>query len=193
MSTAPTQAQPQAPVPQRRPNNNWILWLLGIVGGLFVLLVLGGLFIAGSMIKSVRVDDVRREVAVSTPAGDLTVQKTRVGNIGLPVYPGATPLESGANLQFTTPGDDRVGISAAHYLSSDSLDKVDAWYRARLGPEFERDDKSAGKGKIRVHGVVTGGIAYVSDRDDLVRFVAISKKWNGVEIALGRIGKQETQ
>src|SRR5712692_6299202 len=117
MSTAP--APLQAPPPPPRASGNWIWWLLGGAGALVVLVILSGLFIAGSFIRGVRVDQKRRQVEMRTPAGSLTVEKTDVRDVGLPVYPGSTPIESGGNVTWTTPGDDRVGILAAHYRTAD--------------------------------------------------------------------------
>ena len=72
---------------------------------------------------------------------------------------------------------------------------MDAWYRERLGSDFERDGPGSKHGKLDERGVDVGtdGIAYVSEKGDLVRFVAIKKKGGGIQIGLGRIGKREPQ
>lgn len=192
MATTPT------PTPTRPTNlgpaqkSNLLWWLLGLGGAAMVLLIVGGLLVAGFFVRSLRVTEKGREVEISTPAGSLSVSKAKVKDVGLPIYPGSVLVEEGGNVQITVPEETRVGIAVVRYRSNDAVEKVDAWYRARLGPEFERDMGDT-RGKIRARGVMTEGIAYVSDRDDLVRFVAISKKFRGAEIALGRIGQQEAQ
>lgn len=183
-----------SPVPPAGKKGDWMPWLLGLGAGAVVLLIVGGLLIAGYVARGLRVNETAREVKISTPAGELTVSKTTGGDVGLPVYPGATVFKNGGNVEFRTPEEEeRVGLTVAHYRTSDPFAKVEAWYREHLGPEFERDDKSAGRGKIRIGGIEREGVAYVSDKDDLVRFVALAKKRKGVDIALGRIGKQEPQ
>ncbi len=195
MPTAPMQTPgPGAGPPQRpqRKRSNVLWWVLGLASVAIVLLVVGGLLLAGLFVKNVRVSEKGRQVQITTPAGELTVKQGAANSTGLPVYPGATLVERGGDVQISGPEESRVGITVVRYHSADPVEKVDAWYRERLGAEFKRDTGDA-HGKIRVGGVMTEGVAYVSDRDDLVRFVAISKKNGGVEIALGRIGKQETQ
>jgi len=178
------------PRPQR--SGNWLWWILGFAGAGVVLLMVCGLVVAGLFVKSIRVRPKEHEVAIRTPAGDLTVSSTSASGVGLPVYPGATLVQSGKNVELALPEDKRVGIIVAKYRSSDSLGSVAAWYRARLGPEFKRETGDK-EGRIRVHGVMTEGVAYVAEDDDLARVVAISEKFGRVEIALLRIGKREAQ
>jgi len=123
------------------------------------------------------------------------VSNTPTEGVGLPVYSGATLVEPAKNVELNFPGDHALGITVVQYRSSDSLDKVDAWYRERLGPDFERDGPGSKRGKLGEHGVDVGadGVSYVSEKGDLVRFVAIKKKGGGVEFGLGRIGKRERQ
>ena len=184
MSTAP------APTPPK--SGTWLWWILGFAGVAVVLLIVGGLLIAGFFLKGLRVSPREQRVEVRTPVGEFAVSKTPAREIGLPVYPGATLVESGKSVELTLPEDQAVGIAAVHYRSSDSLEKVDAWYRARLGPEFKRDTGDK-EGKIHAHGVNVEGVAYVAEDDDLVRLVALTKRGSGVEIGLLRIGKRERQ
>jgi hypothetical protein len=178
-----------------RKNSNWLWWLLGIAGAAVALSIVGGLLIAGMVLKNVRVNRATREVEVSTPAGDLQVRNTPTKDAGLPVFPGAVLDEPGNNVELSFSGEQSVGITVLQYRSSDSLAKVDAWYRERLGPDFERGGPGSKHGKLDERGVNVGtdGIAYVSDKGDLMRFVAIKKKGGGAEIGLGRIGKREAQ
>ena len=184
MSTAPT------PTPRR--TGRWLWWILGFAGVALVLSVVGALVLVGFFVKSVRVSQREQQVEVRTPVGEFRVSSEPARSVGLPVYPGATLVESGKNVEMALPRDQRIGLAVVHYRSSDALEKVDAWYRAHLGPEFKRDtgDKD---GKIVVHGVTTEGVAYVAENNDLVRVLALSEKATGVEIALLRIGKREAQ
>lgn len=185
MSTAPVQT------PGGKSNLLW--WVLGVSAAVVVLLSVSGLLIAKLFVKEIRIREKGKRVEIYTPAGGMTVSQGATGETGLPVYPGATLVESGKNVELGTPEEDqKVGLSAVKYRSSDPLEKVASWYQARLGPEFRRETGD-NEGKIRVHGVQTKGIAYVAEDHDLVRVVAISKKDPGVEIALLRIGAREPQ
>ncbi len=185
MSTAP-----MPPTPQK--GGNWLWWILGFAGAAVILFIVGGLLIAGLIVRNVRVGHKEQRVEVRTPVGDFSVASTPAKDVGLPVYPGAMPVESGKNVELGLPDEQGIGIAAAKYRSSDPVDKVDAWYRAHLGPGFRREtgDKN---GNIRVHGIMTEGVAYVAEKGDDVRVVAISNKSGEVELALLRIGKRVAQ
>ncbi len=188
MSTNPV------PAPQKKSNVLW--WVLGIFCAGVVVLGLSALVLASYFLKDARIRGGDARVEISTPAGRLTVAKNAGQETGLPIYPGASAIESkGANIEFSTPEDERVGVAAAHYHTSDPFEKVDAWYRKHLGPEFTREEGDEHTHKVFARGVTLSSrdIAFISDQDDLVRVVAIKRKWDGTEIALARIGKQETQ
>jgi hypothetical protein len=84
-------------------------------------------------------------VQVRTPFGDMhikTNQDANIGAIGLSLYPGSVPVKehdnkdddaADINLNF---GDFHLGVKAASYQTTDSPDKVEAFYRkdmARYG------------------------------------------------------------
>lgn len=181
--------------PTPKKQSNALLWVLGLTGAALAALIVGGLMIAGFFLKNVQVRQAGDRVEVRTAVGEVTVSKEAAPETGLPIYPGAAAVESGANIELTTPRDQKVGVVAARLHSTDPLEKVDAWYRERLGPEFEREGPGSNREKARVHGisVETNDIAFVSETDDLVRVVALRKTYAGVEIALVRAGKHEAQ
>src|SRR5713226_8164007 len=161
MSTSPVPPPgagtgPPGVPPQK--SSNALAWILGFAGVAVVLFVVGGLMIASFFVRSLRIDPRAHQVEVGTRAGKLTVAATEARDLGLPVYPGATMLTPGASLEFTAPEDEKVGFTTVGYHVSDPFEKVDAWYRERLGPAFKRDAGDR-EGKIRVHGVMTEGVA----------------------------------
>lgn len=184
MSTTPT------PTPQR---NNLLWWLLGLLVAGIVILGVGGVLAARFFLRSVHVSQDR--VEVQTPIGEIKVAKNVAADPGLPVYPGAAMVEPGATVELTAPNDEGIHVTAAHYRTSDTLEKVDAWYREHLGPEFEREGAGKAERKKNIFGiqVKSDDVAFISEKNDLVRVVAIEKRMAGVEIALARIGKRETQ
>lgn len=184
---------PSTPTPEKKSNLLW--WVLGLGAAAVVALSVSGLFILNLFVKEVRVRERARQVEISTPAGQVTLGNVPAESMGLPVYPGATQAESGGGVQLTTPQDERVGVVGAKYYSADPLEKVDNWYREHLGPGFQREGPGRKHSAIHVQGVTVGSqdVAYISDRDDLVRVVAIKRRGASVEIALVRVGKQEAQ
>jgi len=184
------------PVSTPESKSNFLWWVLGLFCAGVVILALSGLVVAAYLARYAQVNRTAARVEIRTPVGQLTVAKNHAQETGLPLYPGASAIESKqAGIEFTTPEDERVVIAAAHYTTSDPFERVDAWYRERLGPDFVRESSGPHVHKVVVQGVHTGpgDIAFISDKDDLVRVVAIKKRWKGVEIALARVGKQEAQ
>lgn len=183
-----------APVPPRR-SNNAIWWILGIIGGSIVALVLLGLMVAGMFIRRINVTDSGSKVAIETPVGAIHVNKDETHATGLPVYPSATGSDSKNSSVELTTGDSGVGLATEEYETADALDKVQTWYRRRLGPEFalknSRDESSANaKDHFRLND---SDVAFVDDHAGGARVVALKKTFSGTKITLVRVGKRETQ
>jgi hypothetical protein len=195
MSTAPTGPPIGAPVPPQPSSpkrNDAVLWILAIVGGGFVVLVLGGLLLASLFIRRVHVSDSGKQVEIETPAGALRVNNDRLHSTGLPVYPDAKRIESeGSGVELSAPGGAGLAIATEKYTVSDDLAQVSQWYQQHLGPGYEREEH--GSGAHRKHVNSSADVAYVYEKGDNVRVVALTKKSDGVEIELVRIGKREVQ
>ena len=185
---------PLAPPPKK---SNVLLWILGLFAVGVVVLGLGGLLVATYVMKDVvQVRETAGQVEVQTPAGSIKVDKTAPPDPGLPVYPGASTAEVGTTVEITAPTeDDSVHITAARYRTPDPIEKVDEWYQEKLGSEFTREGPGVTTHKKNILGisVKSSDTAYISEKDDLVRVVALERKGLYTEIALARIGKQETQ
>jgi hypothetical protein len=81
-------------------------------------------------------------VQMRTPFGDMHIKTSddaNVAGIGLTTYPGAVPIKehdgkdkdaADINLNF---GDFHLGVKAASFQSTDSPDKVEAFYRKDMG------------------------------------------------------------
>ena len=187
MSTTP------APSPAKR--SNLIRCLFGLAGVAVLFVVVSTLVGLGFLARYVRVHRSGEQVEVSTPAGELRVNTAAEKDVGLPVYPGARPDKSGKSVEIALPTEDQVGIATAHYRTSDPFEKVDAWYRAHLGPSFERETSESKRGKVRGKGLElsTDTTAFISEKSDLVRAVALTREGNGVDITLVRAGPSEAQ
>lgn len=199
MSTTPI------PTPPKKANPVW--WILA---ALIVLVGIGGLLVAthvardvfsqvwSSVVKSILVKETRsgKKVEISTPVGDIRVsQGPGKDTTGLPVYPGALPAESAAKVEVSVPGEKQVGVAVAKYQTSDSLEKVEQWYRAHLSADFKLEQHGRLVGSARLKGFHTEEyeVGYVSEQGDLARVVALKRVGTGSEIALVRAGERETQ
>jgi hypothetical protein len=182
---------PQQPSPKR---NDAIVWILAIVGGGFVVLVLGSLLLASLFIRRVHVSGTGKQVEIETPAGALRLNGDQLHATGLPVYPGAKRIESegSGGVELSAPGGAGLGIASEKYMTPAELDEVTSWYAQKLGPGYQREDKGSGS-RHRDHVSSSSDVAYVYEKGNNVRVVALTRKSDGVEIELVRIGTKEVQ
>lgn len=188
-------AAPVPPSPQQRQNTA-LWWVLGILGAGIVVLVLAGVIVTAYVARQVRIHGAGKRVEIETPVGELKVNRAGMHDSGLPIYPGAVSSESsGGTASFSTTDDEHVGISAEHLRSNDPLEKVQAWYRNRLGPEFRQEgpDEKGRPGRNAHVEVGEHDLAFVNDTGEGARIVALKRVEGGTEIDLLRVGKQEVQ
>lgn len=190
MSTSPV------PTPPKKSNALW--WIVGVLGALVVLAGIGGLLVATYVVKSIRVQETHsgKKVEINTPVGDIRVSEgPGKDTTGLPVYPGASPIESAAKVEVNVPYEKQVGVAVAKYQTSDPLEKVEQWYREHLSADFklEQHGKLAGSAHFKGFHADRYDLAYVSEQGDLARVVALKRAGTGSEIALVRAGERETQ
>ncbi len=189
----PGPPQPQGPA--GAPPRHYVgLWILCGVGVMVLSLLIAGTLILRlslSMVKNVSITKSGNSVEISTPGGKLAVKSGKPEDLGLPVYPGAQLRDNGGSVEFVGTDDQRSGVSGSNYSTPDSIDKVDEWYRHRLGADFERN--GPGPKTIDVKGInveiETGDIVYVSTSMGIT-VVGLKSRAGHVEISLARIGKQ---
>ena len=183
--------EPQV-IAQRLSNTVWRV--LGILGAALCGLVFVCLSIASYIARRTSVISSARHVEISTPAGKIEIDKGSSHPSGLPVYPGAMPKGSdGARIEFPTTGGEKVALAAAKYYTSDSMDKVVAWYADRLGTGFRREAPARNASQFLPLDASDANISYISDDGDAVRIVGLTQRAGGVEIGLARMGKDEVQ
>lgn len=181
------------PPPQQRSQAIW--WVLGIIGGGFVVMMILGLFVALYIAhSSIHVDNRSKSVEVNTPVGKIAVDAGKTPDTGLPVYPGATAdAHNRANIEISAPFAGQLGVAAAKYYTNDSLDQVDAWYRDHLGEGFERQSPARGTHRSPQVHIDDANVAFVWDNGEMVRLVTLKQRISGIEIGLARFGKSEAQ
>jgi hypothetical protein len=187
--------QPQYQQPPRK-SSNVIWWVLGIIGTCIVLVMIAGLIVVSALVHRVHVNTANNKVEIETPVGSLKVNQDSEHATGLPIYPGATPEKSqGANFEISANGKS-AGVAVEKYSSDDPRETVQAWYANRLGPDFKLQVATPGDND-QIPGVpVTMNatdVAFVNDRGEGAKVVALARHGEGTEITLVRAGKKEAQ
>lgn len=171
-----------------------LLWMtIGLFAGMGVLLI-GGFFTAKRVLSSMSLGAMatsRDNMAM--PHGRLRLENQNQVGPGLPVYPNSS-LELPDN-QSASAGirDARQGIEIAKYHSPDLRDAVESWYREHLGTEFLRHgaEEQPGPPEFKQAHVTDSDVAFVAQRGEQIRIVALSQDDNGTTISLVSINKAE--
>jgi hypothetical protein len=185
---------PPVSAPSKRSNTAW--WILGVLLGGVALLALGGLLLATYVARQmdVKVTSTGPTVEISTPVGSIRASKDAGADPGLPLYPGAKMTEGAGSVEVAA-DEGGVEVIAAHYRTLDPIAKVDEWYRGQLGPDFKREGPGVYQRKKEILGIRVSSedVAFISEKSEGVRVVALKKTFNGVDIALVRIAQKEAQ
>ena len=189
----PPQPTMQSTEAQRRSNALW--WILGIVAAGIIFMVFCGLMVAGLFIRHLKIKGSGDKVAIETPVGSISVNGGTPHATGLEIYPGAVPSSGNKNTSINLDANDTgVGIATEQYETKDPIDFVQAWYKKHLGPDFHletgKDSSMHSNGAVKLND---DDVAFVDDRHNGVRVVALKKSSSGTEITLVRVGKKETQ
>jgi hypothetical protein len=128
----------------------------------------------------------KKEVSIKTPLGSLEVnQGVNEASLGLPIYPGATPLKEGdsATVNIDIANEAKVRVLAGKFETRDSLEKVVAFYHDRLGSQVTSFKEKDEEGKT---------VFEIKD-DNQQKVVALKSDGNKTVIELVRIaaGKPE--
>jgi|SRR5882724_9567848 len=178
------------------PRQNIFVWILAIIGILFVCVMFAGLMILRALRGThLNVASGGKAVEISVPGG----MKIRAGEgavTGLPVYPGASSQSKGGGVEITSENGTQSGVSGADYTTNDAINKVDEWYRGRLDKDFER--QGPGPTELKVKGMTvhisTGEIAYISQAGAAISIVSLKNSFGGgTKIDLARMGRSEAQ
>ncbi len=184
------------PVPPQPPKSrSALLWVLGILGGALVLLILASLIFTVYIARQIRVREAGSRVEIQTPVGEFKVNKNEAHSTGLPVYPGAVASASeGGNFEFSA-DDEAIGMAAEKYRSADPVDKVEQWYRNRLGTEYRLETHAKRPNWDRNDRLHMGNVdvAFVDDSGGGARVIGLKRSGDGTEIDLFRVGKREFQ
>lgn len=131
-----------APVAQQQPiqpattnSGGGALKIILIVVGVLVLLglIAGGVvaYIGYRASRAIKVDENGKATSIETPWGKVSTKqdvKKAAEQLGVEVYPGATAVEGSGAVSF----GDNLSFGNAEFETSDSLDKVEQFYKKQL-------------------------------------------------------------
>lgn len=154
----------------------------------FCVLLGGGLLMASRVISALGVRAGSDKTTVRTPLGEFRVEKAKEVGPGLPVYPAATLVLPGAAAAHLPLNDDQPQVIASTYHTNSSREYVVNWYLEHLSPEFARQDSGPKKlpEVFRDSRISDDDIAFVGERGDQVRVVALALDDMGTKITLLR-------
>jgi hypothetical protein len=168
-----------------------LLWMMiGLFTGLAILLA-GGLFVASRVVRSMGLSAASAKDTVRTPGGSFRLEKETEVGPGLPVYPRSSLVVPDDDASAAAIKQAQNGIETSTYHTTDTRDFVDSWYTKHLSLEFTRRD--AGEKPVPVifsdTRVSDNDIAFVAERAQMVRIVALSLDSGGTKISLIRFSK----
>jgi hypothetical protein len=168
-----------------------LMWMMiGLFCGLAVLLA-SGLFVASRVVRSMGLAAATAKETLRTPGGSFRLEKETEVGPGLPVYPRSSLVVPSDVDATSAIKQAQNGIQSSVYHTTDERSFVDEWFSKHLSPEFTRRD-AAEKPAPAIFSdahVSDSDIAFVAERDQMVRIVALSVDSGGTKISLIRFSK----
>ena len=168
-----------------------LMWMMiGLFTGLAILLG-SGLFLASRAVRSMGLSAASAKDTMRTPGGSFRLEKETEVGPGLPLYPRSALVVPDDDTAATSIKEAQNGIETSIYHTTDTRDFVDSWYTKHLSPEFTRRDA----GEKPVPAILSGtrvsdnDIAFVAEREQMVRIVALSLDSGGTKISFIRFSR----
>jgi hypothetical protein len=168
-----------------------LMWMMiALFAGLGILLA-GALFVASRAMRSIGLSAANAKETLRTPGGSFRLEKETEVGPGMPVYPRSSLVVPDDDTAMAAIKQAQRGFNTSTYHTVDSRDAVDSWYSKHLSPEFTRHD--AGEKPVPAifgDASVSGDdIAFMAERERLVRIVALTQDSGGTRISLIRFAK----
>jgi hypothetical protein len=187
MATSPQ--PPRPPLPPQPPRNSspvvvivlLVLALIIVVAGLAVWVGLH--FISHAVhVQVAQSGNGQKEVSIKTPLGSLEVHpEVSEASLGLPIYPGATRVKEhdSATVNIHIADEAQVRVLAAKFETTDSYEKVRAFYRDGLGDQVTKYREKDEEGKT----------VFEIKHDKQQKVVALKSEGDKTEIDLVRVSE----
>jgi hypothetical protein len=124
----------------------------------------------------------QKEVSIKTPLGSLEVHpEVSEAALGLPIYPGATRMKDrdSATVNINIADEAKVRVLAAKFETTDSYEKVRAFYHDRLGDQVTKYREKDEEGKT----------VFEIKHDKQQKVVALKSEGDKTEIDLVRVSE----
>lgn len=172
-----------------------LLWMMvALFAGLGILLG-GGLFLAGRVMRSLGISASTSRETVHTRTGSYRLEReNQIGPV-MPVYPTASLVLPGEEAVREAAKEESENRSASVYHTTDAREYVDEWYQKHLNPEFTRRDSGTPgppEALVAAH-LPAEDIAFFAQRGNMVRIVALSFDAGGTKISLIRVDQPAVQ
>jgi hypothetical protein len=167
------------------------MWMMiALFTGLGVLLA-GGLFVASKAVRSMGLSAASARDTVRAAGGNFRLEKETEIGPGLPLYPRSSLIVPDDETALTAIKQAQNGFNTSTYHTTDSRDLVDSWYLNHLSPEFTRHDAGEKPAPeiFADAGISSDDIAFMAQREQMVRIVALSLDSGGTKISLIRFAK----
>ena len=168
-----------------------LMWMMiGLFAGLAVLLG-SALFFASRAVRSMGLSAASAKDTMRTPGGSFRLEKETEVGPGLPLYPRSALVVPDDDTAATSLKEAQNGIETSIYHTTDTRDFVDSWYAKHLSPEFTRRDAGEKPAPAILSGtrVSDNDIAFVAEREQMVRIVALSLDSGGTKISFIRFSR----
>jgi hypothetical protein len=176
------------------PSKSLMWMMIAFFAGLGALLG-GGMLLASRISKVAGISASMNKDTRRTPGGSFRLEKESAIGPGLPIYPHSSLIVPGESQAAEALQNAKKGIEEVNYHTADMRDLVDAWYVKHLSSEFQRHD--AGERPLpevfQNMRVSESDIAFVAQRGQQVRIVALSLDASGTKITLIRLDRASEQ
>jgi hypothetical protein len=163
-----------------------LMWMMiALFAGMAVMLG-GGLFMAGRVVRSMGLAASTPKDTVKTPVGSFRLEKADQVGPGLPVYPRSSLELPGENAAAEAIKDNQTGVNSVSYHSGDTRESVEDWYSKHLSPQFTRHEagEKPAPQALTDARISDDEVVFLADHGQQVRIVALAMDPTGTKISL---------
>ena len=155
MATTPQPARPPV-APQPPGSSSHVLAIALLILALIVVLGAAGVIVGVRVLSNAvhvnvdRANNGKKAVSIKTPLGSLEVNRgVNEASLGLPIYPGATAIKEtdSGTVNIDIADEAKIRLLAGKFETTDSLDRVVAFYHERLGAQVTSFKEKSDEGK----------------------------------------------
>jgi hypothetical protein len=172
-----------------------LLWMMVAMILCVGVLLGGGFSLSSRMVQALGIQASTSRDTLRTANGTFRLEQEKQVGPGLPLYPRSSLMVPGPDSAGQAVKNLKNGVSVVTYHAPDNRDFVDSWYSQHLSPEFKRRDAAENPTPevFRAVGVPDSDIAFVAERGEQTRIVALSLDATGTTISLIRFDKAVAQ